>query len=366
MEPSAYIEYVAKYFPGLVLKVLRDAGLANNPDGTRNASRYLFLQLLQKQFSVDGKWSSVSMANKLVAADVVAMDSPLPLKTRGSLGRASGEIAKMGLEYQLNERQLTELDTLIAIGGSEAQIASYIFQDLRNAILAHYERLEIMFLRGLSTGVTVVDSDENTGTGVRLDYKFLDANKFTAAVAFSDPASRPFDQINDTIMAQARANGQRITTIYTDRDTITDIGSTDQAKNYFAFVNNFIGAQIPNLDPDQLNQAVQRRFGFRFQEVDYAATVQKDGVDRVINPWEPGMMTAVTTNRLGSYVYARLAEQNRPVAGVNYQTVDDFILVSQFRQNRPSLAEFLNSQARVAPVISGVEGIYLFDTIPGA
>ena len=58
----------------------------------------------------------------------------------------------------------------------------------------------------------------------------------------------------------------------------------------------------------------------------------------------------------------RLAEQDSPVAGVAYQTVEDFILVSKFRLNRPSLAEITNSQSRVVPVIDGVEDIYLLDT----
>ena len=56
-----------------------------------------------------------------------------------------------------------------------------------------------------------------------------------------------------------------------------------------------------------------------------------------------------------------MGEQDAPVAGVSYQTADDFILVSKYRKNDP-LAEFTSSQARVVPVICNVEQIYQIDT----
>jgi len=52
---------------------------------------------------------------------------------------------------------------------------------------------------------------------------------------------------------------------------------------------------------------------------------------------------------------------NHPVAGVSYQTADQYILVSKYRVNRPSLREYTTSQARVVPVIYNVERIYTQD-----
>ena len=357
MEPSVYIQWVQKYLGALVLQqVARVNDVANNP------LPYLFLQMLRKEFSVTGKWESLSMNNSLVAADVVALDSPLPLKKRGSLGRASGDIAKIGMEFQLNETQLQELDTLVAIGGTEAQIVRFLFQDLPNAVQGVYERLEAMFLEGLSTGVTVVRDTENVGTGVRLDYGYRAENKFTATTAFSDVDSNPFDQIQETILEKAEADGNIITRIFTDRATLQAIAKSTQARQEFAFLSGFVGSQIPVLSTAQLNEVAERRYGFQFVEVNRSVRIQRNGVNTTVKPWAAGAMVGVTTDQIGSYVWARLAEMTRPVEGVTYTTADDFILLSQFRQNRPSLAEFLTSQARVVPVISGVDAIYLLDS----
>ena len=72
----------------------------------------MFKQLLKTDYSVDGRWASLTGQYTRVAADVVAMDSPLPLKKRDSLEKASGELPKMGMELFLNEKQMTDIDTL--------------------------------------------------------------------------------------------------------------------------------------------------------------------------------------------------------------------------------------------------------------
>ncbi|TXK52384.1 hypothetical protein FVR03_01320 [Pontibacter qinzhouensis] len=355
MTTSAYIQWVNKYFAALVL-----AQVARVND-TTNPLTYLHRQLLRPEFSVSGTWKSLSMNNNLVAADIVAMDSPLPLKKRGSLGSATGEIAKMGMEFQLNETQLTEIDTMIAMNTPEAAIVRYLFQDLPNAITGIYERLEFMFLEGLSTGVTVATDVNNVGTGIRMDYGYLAANKFEATTSFDDPDSLPMDQIK-VMLDKASLDGNRITTIYTDPTTLANIAKSNQVKQYFAFLSGFTGGNVPVLDSDQVNQVMQRRFGFQFVAVDRSIRLQRNGINTPVKPWKAGTMVAVTTNQLGAYVWARLAEMTRPVEGVTYTTADGFILASQFRVNRPSLAEFINAQARVVPVISGVEAIYTFDT----
>jgi len=357
MTTSAYIQWVNKYFAALVLQQVAKVNDPNNP------LTYLHRQLLRPEFSVTGTWKSLSMNNNLVAADIVAMDSPLPLKKRGSLGSATGEIAKMGMEFQLNETQLTEIDTMIAMNTPEAAIVRYLFQDLPNAITGVYERLEYMFLEALSTGVTVATDVNNVGTGIRMDFGYLDANRFVATTAFDDPASKPFDQIG-LMLAKAALDGNVITQIYTDPQTLVNIGSSDQARQLFAFNQNFAGdnINIPSLDIDQLNAVTQRRFGYQFVPIDRSVRVQRNGINIPVKPFKTGAMVGVTTNQLGSYVYARLAEMTRPVEGVTYTTAEGFILASQFRVNRPSLAEFINAQARVVPVISGVEAIYTMDS----
>src|ERR1700712_4812414 len=167
MEQSLFIQWVAKYFPAITVRVIETL------NDTKNPLTYLHRTMLRKDFSVSGKWDAISAANTLVMADVVAMDSSLPLKKRDSISKASGDIPKMGMELKLNEKQLTDLDTLIAQGGTDQQILAKLFADTPRVIGGIYERNEAIFLEGLLTGIALVDDSENVGTGIRVNYGYL-------------------------------------------------------------------------------------------------------------------------------------------------------------------------------------------------
>jgi hypothetical protein len=56
-----------------------------------------------------------------------------------------------------------------------------------------------------------------------------------------------------------------------------------------------------------------------------------------------------------------LAEETHQSKSVDYQKVDDFILVSKYHKNDP-IREFTSSQALALPVINNVDSIYILDT----
>lgn len=124
MEKSAFIKWIDKYFKGIVVHVVETINGKN-----QNTQTYLFKEMLRKEFSVTGKWESVNILNTRVSADFVSLDSPLPLKRRDSIGKASGDIVKSGMELYLTEKQLTELDTLVALNASDADIVAKLFAD---------------------------------------------------------------------------------------------------------------------------------------------------------------------------------------------------------------------------------------------
>jgi len=359
MEQSLFIKWVNKFFPGITVAVV------SKLNDTKNPLTYLHRSMLKKDYSVTGKWESISAANTLVMADVVAMDSPLPLKKRDSISKANGDIAKMGMELKLNERQLTDLDTLVAQGGTDSQILAKLFADTPKVIGGIYERLEEMFLMGLSSGVTLVEDTENVGTGIRLDYGFPSANKFgTAGAIWSTSGGTgvtPFDDIA-AVLAKVMTDGNSVNRVLLDQTTFNYMVDVTQTKELFAFSQGFVGSTIPAPDLAQVNKFVLARYGFVFQIVNRSVRYEKNGTQTIKQPWTAGQIAFVGSDIVGSLTYARLAEQNHPVENVSYSTVDDFILVSKYRQNKPSLSEYTSSQARVVPVIQNVDSIYLLDT----
>jgi hypothetical protein len=361
MEQSLFVKWIDKYFKGIVVKTVETINGKNN----EQALTYLFKTMLRKEYSVTGKWDAISVLNTRVSADYVAMDSSLPLKRRDSLGKASGDIVKSGMELWLNEKQLTDLDTMISQKASDADIIAKLFQDTPKVVSGIYELMEKSFLEGLSTGITVVDDTENVGTGVRLDYKYLDENKFGVSILWNNVAAKPLDDIRQATQ-KAKADGNSITYVYMDDVTFDNFAKTTQVKEYFAFSIGFIGnsAIVPVPTLEKINAALKadNRYKFQIQIIDRKVINEKNGVRTVVTPWSAGKVILTTTQQVGVLAWARLAEQNHPVAGVSYQTADDYILVSKYRQNKPSLAEFTTSQARVVPVICNVEQIYQIDS----
>mgnify|MGYP003604495411 CR=1 FL=1 len=355
MEQSLFKNWIAEYMPQLVLRVVEKY------NDEAQMPTYLFKQFLTKKFSVDGRWTSLSVNNQLVVADVVAMDSSIPLKARASLGKATGDIPKMAMEFQIREQELTELDTLIALGQND-QALQKLFSDIPMVIGGQYERLEAQFLELASSGVCEYDQTETVGTAVRIDVGFLAENKFDASLAWSNPLATPITDIQ-TVVDKVQTDGKVVTKAMMDRATFNKLKNSEEGKSLYAsFIGNF-GNALTTPSQNQFISAFRDDLGFDIVIIERSVVLQRDGVNTTVKPWKAGSVTLITSDNLGSYVWATLAEKNNPVAGVSYETADDFILVSKFRMNRPSLMEVTNSQSRVCAVLDNVDSIYLLNTI---
>lgn len=360
MAQSQFIERIDRFLTSLILgTVVRLNGTVDAP------STYFHRRMLEKDYSVDGKWTTLTGSFSTVMADFVALDSSLPLKSRDSLGSASGDISKQGVELWLNEKQLREIQILERQGGREKEILKRIFADAPRAIKAIYERNEFMFLQGLSTGISLSDSD-NTGTGVRLDFKYPTNHKFGVFALWSNPAaSTPIDDLQ-RMRDQATLDGNKISKLLMDRTAYNNLIRSAQMKDLYGVGINFGGdySKIPSLKRSQLDEVLLDRAEIGSIEiVDWTTRFEKNGQKTTVRPWADGAVVALASGeKVGSLVYTDIAEMDNAVEGTRYETADEFILVSMFRENRPSLKEFTTSQAAVVPVISKTDQIYLLDT----
>lgn len=361
MEASLYIDQVRQFFPGVAARVVQ------NLNGTQNANinrTYRHRTMLNELFSPDLKWQSVTtVSNNAVAADLIAMDSEIPLKSRDSLGGATGDVPKIGMKKWLNEKQLTNLDIISRLPNQQTQLLAALFADTPACITGVYERLEYMFLQGLSTGVTTMVDPNNVGLGVRVDYGYSSANKFTV---FDEWAGNPTTAtpITDFAAAQAAANAQgyNINRWMMDRATFNAMVATNQVKQEVAAALGFFGSTIPLPSATQTNNALQDKYGYSIEIVERQIVTEKDGTRTSRTPWASGQVVGLSSPIVGSLTWSRLAEMSHPVNNVTYTTVANFILLSKYRKNEPSLAEFTSSQALVLPVIDNV-GIYVIDTL---
>lgn len=358
---SAFVKWINGYFKGLVIKTTQKL-IGAGPDGQLS---YMSLVMLRREYSVTGKWEAISVQNTRVRADYVGMDSSLPVKVRDSFGKASGDIVKSGMEMWLNEKQLSELDTMVDQGSADADIVAKLFAETPKVIAGIYELIEQSFLEGLSTGVTVIDDIENVGLGVRLDYGYLDSNKFGVSVLWSSASTaKPLNDLAKAVK-KAKRDGNTITNVYMDDVTFENFVNTQQVKDYFAFSIGFVGnsALVPVPTLESINNALRKDNKYRFTITIMDRTIinERNGNRTTVTPWEEGKVILTTSQQVGVLAWAKLVEEKHPVEGVTYQKADEFILVSQFRTNRPTVREFTTSQARVVPVICDVDKIYQID-----
>ena len=126
MALTTFKEYYDKYLKPGMAKILQR--INDTPEDKQ--PKLLYKVMLTSEQSLKDSWDSASLSTSVVSADVVAMDSPLPLKSRARLARATGKIPKIGISFRKRESEIRDLLNAQAVGGAEAQIATKLLADV--------------------------------------------------------------------------------------------------------------------------------------------------------------------------------------------------------------------------------------------
>lgn len=353
MKESLFVKYTA-WLGAIIL------GVVTKINGGKTELSYLHKSMLTEELSTDLKWATLTVNSTIVSADIVAMDSPLPLKKRDAIGTANGEIAKLGMKKKLTEKQLSDIDTLVAKKVENKVIIEKIFNDAVSCTMGIFEKVEYVFLSALSTGIALVEDTENVGTGVRINYGYLDANKFGVVKAWSDTASKPLDDIQ-RVIKEARSKGVSLKFMMMDQNTFDNLAANDQTRQYFAFSQNFVGSSVPVPDLEQVNAMLQKRYKLTIIIVDRTIITERDGVRTVQTPWAENKVVFLETQKVGRLVYGILAEETRQSKSATYAKAGKYILLKKWSEEEP-FSEHTSSQALALPVIDAVDSIYLLDS----
>lgn len=356
---SIFGAFVEKYFAPVVRKVTETI------NGKTEEEQLLHTTMLTEEYSPDLKWESTEVAGSIVAADVVSLDSSLPLKKRASIKQAIGKIPKVGLKFRKDESDITAINIMQATGADEGAVAGKIMNDVPRAIGGVRHLVEVMFQKALSTGEILVGEDLTAGTGVRANFGYAVENTFhcTAGV-WGTETDEPIEDI-EQMFSKANDDGKRITLVMIAQSRLDMIRRSRAGK---LLVANNNGQTVTNLDtlgkPTRaaMLEALGAEFGAEFRVVNSSFIVEEaDGTRKAIKPWEQANVVGLTTDKVGRLVYGRVAEETNPVDGVVYEKSGSFILVSKFSDNEP-LQEFTTAQAFVLPVIDGGNDVYVLHT----
>lgn len=357
MEQSLYFEYVKQYFPNLVSTIIEKLN-----EKSSKTLPYLYRDLLTPEYSADARWSSILAEYNRCAADVVALDSELPLKQRDTITTTTGDIPKMGLKLYLAEKQMKDIQSMIANNLPTPQIVGKIFQDVPRVIQAVYERIEDIFLSELSTGVGLATN--NNGTGIRINVGYYAQNQFGVQTAWAGNQSTatPLEDMQ-AVFDKAMEDENTITDIYADDAWLQAFYRSEQVRAQFAFDSGVtaVNNSVPVLDFNKAAQVIETKWGATLHRVARKIKTEVNGVRANHNPWATGVCVFTCDERLGHLVWTDTVESTRRVNGVEYQNADNFILVSKYAKNDP-WREFTASQAMVVPIIDNVDRIYTLNS----
>lgn len=357
MEKSIFI-HLKDWFGRIVgrLSVFTNGKLENEEQ------EYLHKRMLSEEHSADLKWGSSTYNGSIVKADIVAMDSELALKKQDSLSTASGDIPKQGMMFKLTEKQLSDIDTMIAKGFEMVNIVKKVFEQVKKSILGIHENNEYMFLQALSTGQTLLEDKDNVGLGIRVDFGFQDKRKHNASKPWSDPTAKVVDDINRVLKA-AKSEGISYKVIMLDDTTLGYLRENEQVKNHFAFVKGIVaeGGVVPTLSEEQLMNFISLNFKLKVIIVDRTVISEKNGIRTILTPWESGIITFLQSEKVGRLVYGTLAEETRKNPSISYQKAGAYIMVKKWSENKP-FSEWTSSEALCLPVIDNGAFISLLDT----
>lgn len=360
----------ASLFPELVDKYMPYSGESKETlNDEKSVPKSYHKQMLVEEYTADLTWASKSFNNVRVKADIVALDSPLPIKRRPSMGGAVGTIVKSGMKKWLGEKEISDIQIMSARGVDEAEIARKLFSDLIACRDGIDESNEYNFLKALSGGTILIPDEENPGVGVRIEFDFPTSNLFGVVKKWSDSTADTISDI-ERVVAKIDEDGNSVVKSYIGKSAYQNLRSSYGARRLHASSNNIIvpvvegvpdysGVPLPNRI--QFNEEFAAEFGFELEVVDRTVRTEVNGKQVNEKPFDPNAMVFVYDDIVGRLIYGTLAEETSPVTGVVYNKAGSFTLLSKYSMNDP-LREFSSSQALVLPILDNVEQIYILNT----
>lgn len=353
MAETLYPQFIDKFFPQL-------QSIIEKINGKRNTLTYLHKDRLRKEYSADQKWASASVNTTYMAADMVAMDSPLPLKQRPTFAQSNGNLPKVGMKMIKNESQINALNIMKAQGLSDEKIIAKLAADAQICAAGIDEINEYNFLAGLSEGVVIVkDENATDGTGLRLSFNYLSQNSF--GVETKDTLSLADIK---RVLEKADADGNVIREIWIAKSAYDKLRQTREARELVATYNgqSFTDrTTLPVPTAGRFDEAfADDNNGVTFVKVDRSVLLEKNGKRTPVKPFNANKLIFTIGGQLGALVYSSVAEATNPVVGVRYSTVDEYKLISEYSKTDP-FSEITSSQALVLPVIENVDQIYTLD-----
>jgi hypothetical protein len=316
--------------------------------------------ILRKEFKSDNKWEASSVNTTYIAADFMAFDSPVDIKTRPTISKANGKLPKAGIGRNLTESELTDLQNLAANGGNDERVARRIADDLVFCNVGLDELYEWAFLYGLYWGFVGMPDIDNPQNMMILDFQYLPENIFgteTKGVITLDDIDRVFSAISE--------NQDSVDTVWISKSALKELRRTRRAQELVADADEKVYTDDTTLktpSESKFIQVFEDEYECRLRVIDRTIVFEKNGKKIKRKPWGNERIIFTCNPTVGTFAYGELAENRNRVNGVVYNLVDDYKLVARYSVNDPSLVEKTTGQSIAAPIIEDTDQVYVLDS----
>jgi hypothetical protein len=167
------------------------------------------------------------------------------------------------------------------------------------------------------------------------------------------------------VFEKAESDQNTIQTMWIGKSAYDALRKTREARELVADMEDRVyddNSTLPIPGSNKFNQAMEDEFGATFRVINRTVKFERNGEPVNVKPWNPNRIIFACNTQVGEFMYGRLAEDRNRVAGVNYNLIDDYKLISEYSTNEPSLVEKTAGQCIAAPIIEDVDQLYVLDS----
>lgn len=249
-----------------------------------------------------------------VSADRVSFDTKAPKKTRRKVGTWSGELGKISISRERNEKEINDyndLQTIAAANPEDSATAQYLVNVVYNDVQFCNDgmdyKVEIDALRigslGKQTFPASIEGD--MATSDEINFNIPEDNFMGAAKVWSDSTADGIADIAKAQKAIAKKGLKKPLFAFVETSAMENLLAQEKTmKRVASVLINISGLTSTEvLSVDNINAYMRKKGYPQFIVLDSYATIQdKKGKDTTIKPWNEKVITMSPVPRLG-YTY---------------------------------------------------------------
>lgn len=351
-----------------LLKELTDKRLDAYLKEQKTTPRY-WPVLFPLDYSDELDWKALTAeGGGTIVADVVSYDSSAPEKGRKTIGKATGEIAKVTVKRTMRERERLQYKRLkkeTQTDQVKKKILDLIYNDVDFVVDAVNGRSESLSLQIASTGRVALNKKNNQGiiTETDIDMGVPKENKLTVSKLLTNADFDFFAEVR-AVQKKSKKTG-KVRYMWIDEETFDVIMDTTKVRESFGLdYYKTKQAYEGHLDVETINAYLKRK---RMPEIilveDSNLIFEDDDHVRTELPaWERGYISFTIDKSFGRTQHGPIAEEDEEtVKKIAIQSKKGHVLVTKWSTLDP-LHEKTKGEAHFWPVIDSPGSVYMLNT----